>query len=219
MAPHQPKRPSRATASHRTSTSGTRRRAAAPTRAPASDAGASGGRRVRYQVAASLDGYIAGPNGEADWIPMDPEIDFGALFAQFDTLVMGRRTFQGLGPQGNAGGGKAFGMTTIVVSSSLDGSSHPGVQIVSGDLHHAIAAIKAAAGKDIWLFGGGQLFRSLLDLGLVDRVEVAVVPVLLGGGVPLLAPREGGGPARLRLSGHRVYAKSGIVLLEYDVAA
>ena len=51
-------------------------------------------RRIRYVVAASLDGYIAGPQGEADWIIMDPDIDFGALFAEFDTILLGRRTFE-----------------------------------------------------------------------------------------------------------------------------
>ena len=54
--------------------------------------------RIRYQVAASLDGYIAAPNGEHDWIVMDPDIDFGALFAQFDTFIMGRKTFETAGP-------------------------------------------------------------------------------------------------------------------------
>ena len=49
-------------------------------------------RRIRYSVATSVDGYIAGPNGESDWIIMDPEIDFHALFGQFDTVLMGRKS-------------------------------------------------------------------------------------------------------------------------------
>jgi len=63
-------------------------------------------RRVRYVVAMSLDGYIAGPNGEADWIIMDPDIDFGALFEQFDTFLLGRRTFEGMA---GTGGGSQSG--------------------------------------------------------------------------------------------------------------
>jgi dihydrofolate reductase len=172
-------------------------------------------RKVRYQVAASVDGYIAGPNGEADWIPMDPDIDFAGLFAQFDTLLMGRRTFEGLVRQGHAGGGKAFGMTTIVVSRTLTPADHPGVTILADDLAGAVARLQAAPGKDIWLFGGGSLFRSMAALGLVDRVEIALVPTLLGQGLPLLpSPASTVG---LALAAHRVYPKSGIVMLEYAV--
>jgi dihydrofolate reductase len=50
-------------------------------------------RRVRYSVVMSLDGYIAGPKGEADWITPDPDVDFTAIFSQFDTILVGRRTF------------------------------------------------------------------------------------------------------------------------------
>ena len=83
-------------------------------------------RRVLYRVAASLDGYIAGPRGEVDWIVHDPAVDFTKVYEQVDTV------------------------------------------------------------RDIWLFGGSSLFRSLLGAKQVDLVEVLLVPVLLGGGIPLL---------------------------------
>jgi dihydrofolate reductase len=166
--------------------------------------------QIRYQVAMSLDGYIAGPKGEADWIIMDPDIDFGALFAQFDTFLMGSQTFAVAGAMSSS----APGTKTFVFSRTLRPEDHPGVTIVPEVSAEAVAAIRAQAVKDIWLFGGGTLFRSFLDAGLVDTVEVAVVPVLLGGGIPLLAhPAR---QAKLTLSGHRVY-KPGIVLLEYAV--
>jgi dihydrofolate reductase len=168
--------------------------------------------RVRYQVAASLDGYIAGPKGEADWIPMDPDIDFEALFRQFDTLLMGRRTYEALAGQG--GPGTFSGQKIVVASRTLENADHPKVT-VTADLEGTVRALRERKGKDIWLFGGGDLLRSALELGLVDTVEVAVMPVLLGDGIPLLrspAPR-----VTLALTASRVYEKTGTVLLEYAV--
>ena len=167
-------------------------------------------RRVRYQVAMSLDGYIAGPNGEADWIIMDEEIDFKALFAQFDTFLMGRKTFETM-----AGGGMGKKTKTIVFSRTLKASDHPGVTVVADRIAETVTALRAEKGKDIWLFGGGSLFRSLLEAGVVDTVEVAVIPVLLGAGTPLLPPPAS--QTKLQLTGHRVYKTSGIVMLEYAV--
>jgi len=87
--------------------------------------------------------------------------------------------------------------------------------VVNGDPAATVRELKTKPGKDIWLFGGGGLFHSLLEAGLVDTVEPAIVPVLLGEGIPLLpAP---GLRTRLTLTRHRLYPKSGIVLLEYDV--
>lgn len=166
-------------------------------------------RRVRYSVAMSLDGYIAGPAGEFDWIEMDPDIDFGALMGAFDTVLLGRKTYEVTRGQG---GGGMPGMKAYVFSTTLRQEDCEGVT-VSADPAATVGELKRAEGKDIWLFGGGSLFRSLLGLGLVDSVEVAVIPVLLGGGIPFLPP-----PAdrtKLRLVGHRVYEKTGTVSLEY----
>jgi dihydrofolate reductase len=169
-------------------------------------------RRIRYQVAASLDGYIAGPNGEADWIIMDPDIDFGALFSQFDTFLMGRGTFEGMVRQG--GSAATPGMKTLVFSRTLQQRDHPDVIIVADNVRETLTALRQETGKDIWLFGGGSLFRSLLEEELVDTVEVALIPVLLGGGIPLLpAPAR---QTKLKLTGHKVFT-TGIVMLEYAI--
>jgi dihydrofolate reductase len=170
-------------------------------------------RRLRYAVAMSLDGYIAGPSGEADWILMDPEIDFAAIFSEYDTLLMGRGTFRTSESMGS--GGVFSGVKSVVVSRTLRPKDHPGVTIIGADVKRRVLEMKAQPGKDIWLFGGGQLFRSLLDEGVVDTVEVAVIPVLLGGGIPLLPSPAA--RVRLTLTGHRVYKKTGTVSLAYDV--
>jgi dihydrofolate reductase len=171
-------------------------------------------RRIVYSVAMSLDGYIAGPNGEADWIVMDPEIDFAGMMARFDTFLMGRRTFEATRAMGG-GGGAMPGVSTVVVSRTLRPEEHPRLTIISDDVGGAVSRLRAGPGKDIWLFGGGSLFRSLLDLGLVDTIEVGIIPVMLGSGIPLLPARSQRTP--LRLVSSRTYKATGTVGLEYAV--
>jgi dihydrofolate reductase len=169
-------------------------------------------RRLRYQVAVSLDGFIAGPEGEFDWIVTDPSIDFAALYKEFDTAVMGRKTHEVVKAQG--GGGAMPGLDVVVFSRTLPEATHPGARIVNTDARDVVSSLKKKPGRDIWLFGGGTLFRSLLDAGLVDSVEVAVVPVLLGAGIPLLPP---GATTKLTLRDHKTLPASGIVMLSYTV--
>ena len=174
-------------------------------------------RRLRYVSFMSLDGYIAGPNGEFDWIPRDPDALSAEIFNVFDTLVMGRKTFelrnQHYSYEGGAHPGP--GLQKIVVSRTLRATDYPNITVINDDVAEVMTALKAGPGKDLWLVGGGSLFRSLLDMGVVDCVDVAVVPVLLGGGTPLLpAPAD---KALLALERQHVYEKSGIVSLEYSV--
>jgi hypothetical protein len=88
------------------------------------------------------------------------------------------------------------------------------VRILNDDPAEIVSALKRKPGRDIWLFGGGGLFRSLLDAGVVDTVELAVIPVLLGSGIPLLPP---GATTKLKLSHQKTLPVSGIVVLSYSV--
>lgn len=169
-------------------------------------------RRVRYRVAASLDGYIAGPHGETDWIVPDPTLDFTSVYAGFDTVLLGRHTYE-LTQQPGAPPWPA-GWRIYVVSRTLPAAQGPGVTVIDRNLEATVAALRAESGRDIWLFGGGQLFASLLAAGLVDRIEIAIMPVILGRGIPLVATVAP--TARLLLRSSDVHP-SGIVSLAYDI--
>ena len=168
-------------------------------------------RSIRYSVAMSLDGFIATPGGGYDWIPQDPAIDFSAFFETIDTILMGRRTFELVRSQGPS---PLDAMRRYVFSHTLAPEHDPDVTVVSSDAATVIGQLRAEEGKDIWLMGGGMLFRSLLEAGLVDTVEIGLVPVLLGRGIPMLpeADRSHG----LALATVEQFP-SGVVLLKYDV--
>ena len=170
-------------------------------------------RHVRYAVACSLDGFIAGPNGEFDWIPSDPEAESAADFSRYDTLLIGRRTFEVM----RANGQPTFpGKKNYIFSRTLTRSDIPKSSILSITPEQTTAELRSAPdnGKDIWLFGGGELFRTLLAAGLVDEIELAVIPILLSNGIPLLPPSQ---HVQLALTQHKVY-KSGIISLTYSIA-
>ena len=143
---------------------------------------------------------------------MDPDIDFGALFDQFDTFLVGRRTFEGMA---GAGGGGQPGVQTIVFSRTLRQRDYPNLTIVSENPEQALADLRAKPGKDIWLFGG-SLFRSLLEARQLDAVEVSVIPVLLGEGISLLPREPSSERFKLKLASSGMF-KTGIVSLEYAV--
>ena len=123
---------------------------------------------------------------------------------------MGRRTYEIVRAAGEGFRGKEV----LVASRTLAADHHPGIEVVRDRLEERLRELRSQSGSDIWLYGGGELFSQVLDWGLVDTVEPAIIPILLGGGIRLLPS-----PAvrrRLTLVRHRAYP-SGMVLLEYEV--
>lgn len=169
-------------------------------------------RELRYSVASSLDGYIAGPNGEYDWIVIDPEIDFTAMYDSYSGIVMGRRSYDVFAATGGAGGSAPI--PTYVYSRTLPEGRRDGITIVRDAVSH-VQGLKKQDGKPLWLWGGGELFRELAAAGLVDGVDIGIIPVVLGDGVPLMA--KPGARLTLKLRSQRTYAKTGTLALEYDV--
>jgi dihydrofolate reductase len=170
-------------------------------------------RRVRYAVACSLDGFIAGPKGQFDWIPPDPEVDAAQDFSRYDTLLIGRRTYDVM----RAHGEPTFpGKANYIFSRTLTRADIPKSSILSSTPEQTVAELRNQPenGKDIWLFGGGELFRTLVAALLVDEIELTVIPILLGNGIPLLPPS--GERVSLQLTDHRIYT-SGIASLTYSI--
>jgi dihydrofolate reductase len=135
------------------------------------------------------------------------------MMARFDTFLIGRKTFEMMRRMAGAAP-PTPGIRSFVFSRTLRPEDCPDATL-SADAERVVAELRQQHGKDIALFGGGELFRSLLSAGLVDEVSVSLVPVLLGGGIPFLATPCG--RARLKLKSHRVYPKTGTVGLDYEV--
>jgi len=148
----------------------------------------------------SLDGFVAGPNGEMNWITVDEEIfDFvGKRISQTDTAMYGRVTFQmmenywpGAGEKPGASRhdkdhSKWYNQAQkIVLSRSIDGSGSTNTKIIGGKLSDEIQEIKESAGSEILLFGSPTATHSLLQLDLIDGYWLFVNPIILGQGIPL----------------------------------
>jgi dihydrofolate reductase len=170
-------------------------------------------RRIRYGVGMSLNGFIADHHGQTGFLIADPTYDPAPFFASIDTVIMGRLTYEGAVRHGM----RAYaGLRNYVVSRTLAAADYPEVTILRDA--DAVAELRHAAGKDIWLCGGGVLLASLLADGLVDTVELGVSPMLLrGGGTPILGLDPRLPPTvPLTLTHHRALP-SGVLIVEYAV--
>ena len=170
-------------------------------------------RQVIVYIACSLDGYIAKPDGDINWLSMveAPPEDYGyAAFIQtVDTIVMGRKTYEKVLSFGIPW--PHVGRKCYVLSKTRTGSDE-NVEFYGGDLGDLVAALRQQEGGHIYCDGGGEVVHSLLQHGLADRYIVSIIPILLGDGIRLFKP---GFPEQpLHLISSRAYA-SGLVQLCY----
>jgi dihydrofolate reductase len=170
-------------------------------------------RKVILHVAVSLDGFIEGPKGEYDWCLTDQDYGISDLFEKVDTLFIGRKTYDLMQSVGEAAWKGFPRMKQYIFSNTLD-SVKGGAILVRGDITEQVNKIRREPGKGIWLFGGSGLTTSLLTLGLVDEISLAVHPLVLGSGKALFRNIPERVP--LTLLDSRSYS-SGLVLLHYAV--
>lgn len=179
-------------------------------------------RKIIVYIATSADGYIARPDGDVEWLNRRPDtIDYGmrAFYPTIDTILWGRKTYdwaldyhRKAGTQGNIFDTK---LANYVFSRKPPKQSPSGVQFVSESVTKFARRLRAAPGKNIWMMGGGELIASFLDAGEIDEFDIHVIPVFIGQGIPLVAPRHRDVPLRLRSS--RKFS-DGVVRLRYEIA-
>ena len=170
-------------------------------------------RKVILNLAVSLDGFIEGSNGEIDWCFNDQDYGMSDLFNRIDSLFMGRKSYElylSMGGSATAGFPK---LKEYVFSNTLK-DLQPKAILIDGDIEAEVKRIKKEQGKDIWLFGGSSLTTSLLGLDLIDELNLAVHPVILGGGKHLF--QEVNDRINLELVDTRTYS-TGLILVRYHL--
>jgi len=179
-------------------------------------------RKIIVYIATSADGYIARPDGDVEWLNRRPRtVDYGMreFYPTIDTILWGRKTYDWLlnyyKKQGKTKGLFDANLANYVFSHKPPKRPAPGVTFVTEPVKSFAQRLRATPGKQIWMMGGGGLIASFLDAGEIDEFDIHVIPVFIGEGIPLLAPRYRDVPLRLRSS--QKYP-DGVVRLRYEVA-
>jgi len=178
-------------------------------------------RRIITYIATSADGYIARPDGDVEWLNRRPDkVDYGMrqFYPTIDTILWGRKTYDWLLAYYRRRGKKTElfdpKLNHYVFSRKPPKRPAPEVQFVSEPVKTFARRLRASPGKDIWMMGGGGLIASFLDAGEIDEFDIHVIPVFIGEGIPLVAPRHRDIELRLRAS--RKYP-DGVVRIRYQV--
>ena len=178
-------------------------------------------RKIIVYIATSADGYIARPDGDVEWLNRRPRtVDYGMrdFYPTIDTILWGRKTYDWLlnyyKQRGKTRGLFDTKVANYVFSRKPPKRAAPGVEFVSEPVKAFARRLRASPGKQIWMMGGGGLIASFLDAGEIDEFDIHVIPVFIGKGIPLMAPRHRDVSLRLRSS--RKYP-DGVVRLRYEV--
>jgi dihydrofolate reductase len=178
-------------------------------------------RKIIVYIATSADGYIARPDGDVEWLNRRPTtVDYGMreFYSSIDTILWGRGTYDWLlnysKKKRKTKGLFDAKVANYVFSRKPPKRAAPGVEFVTEPVKTFAQRLRATRGKHIWMMGGGRLIASFLDAGEIDEFDIHVIPVFIGDGIPLIAPRHRDVPLRLRSA--RKYP-DGVVRLRYDV--
>jgi dihydrofolate reductase len=169
-------------------------------------------RKIILQVAVSLDSRIEGPNGEIDWCFMDQDYGMNDFLKQVDTLFIGRKTYELMLRMSEKSSVEFPKFRQYIFSTTLNEVKGDSV-LIKDNIQSQVEKIKNENGKDIWLFGGGGLTTSLMNLKLVDELWLAVHPVILGGGKPLFNIQQ---RVNLKLFDTKTYS-TGLLFLKYAI--
>jgi len=157
-------------------------------------------RKIIVHIATSADGYIARPDGDIEWLTNRPAprgfYGMGKFERSIDAKLLGRKTYD----LSLRLGATFTGKTRHYVFSRQPppASVPPGVEFVTGGIGPFAKRLREQRGKNIWMMGGGEIIAAFLDAGAIDEFVISVVPVLIGDGIPLIAPRHLDVPLRLR---------------------
>jgi dihydrofolate reductase len=178
-------------------------------------------RKIVVSIAISADGFIGRRDGSVDWLDRpQPKGNYGmgAFYRSIDTILWGRKTCDmAVGFQEKGVAGSAFdpSVKNYVFTRTLQPSPAPkGVEFVNEPVKAFAARLRAAKGKDIWMMGGAEIIASFLDEDEIDEFIISVVPVFIGEGIPLIAPRHRTVPLKLISS---TKFTDGVVNLHYSV--
>lgn len=176
-------------------------------------------RKLIAGFAVSIDGYIEGPNGEYDWIIFDKEHqkELADHWKKIDAMFYGRKTYETVVAMQSKTKGKQQNpfahMKHYVFSNSLRAVDESFI-LIKGETVNEVMKIKNYEGKDIAVFGGAEFACSLINLGLVDELQLAICPIIIGAGKPFFSNISK--RIHLNLLQCKSYT-SGLVFLSYSV--